>query len=439
MGQMQEGISDYAAQSISGALDQEVEVLLGREAYERQDIKDETRVEAYCLGCGSQRRRDFRRNGHKERGLGLRHAGYVRVWMPRLECKVCGGTVHVEYKTVRPRQRLWGDVAAEARAAYGWGESLREIKAQLDAQMGSSLSIRWLNGQVQQLFQLVGPYRESTEGLCPLVLLLDAIWVKVMEPTGRMKRDRKGRNRAVKGVKRRPILVALGLWPQEKRKVILDWEVGDQAGEDEESWIRFLTRLEEAGVCGKKGLRLIVHDGGEGLCQALEIVHFAALDQRCIFHKLRNVRDDIVIPEQMEGKEGQALRRKILQEAAQIWQAQQPETARRRLQAFCEQWASSQPQAVETLQRDFEATMSFYEVLAWAKAEGQKWPATWLRTTSPLERINRSYRRKFRSMVIAHSQQGLQAVLYLMTIRIAQAKSPFDPWPSLVERLLAGP
>jgi len=92
---------------------------------------------------------------------------------------------------------------------------------------------------------------------------------------------------------------------------------------------------------------------------------------------------------------------------------------------------------VETLCRDFADTLAFYDVLAWASTPGHNWPVTWLRTTSPLERVNRSYRRKLRQMVIAHSETGLHAVLYQATIRI-QHSLQGDPqrWAGFIEQLL---
>lgn len=44
------------------------------------------------------------------------------------------------------------------------------------------------------------------------------------------------------------------------------------------------------------GLQAIVRDGTEGLEQALDYVYGSALvQQRCIFHKLRNVSDKSVV------------------------------------------------------------------------------------------------------------------------------------------------
>jgi len=190
-------------------------------------------------------------------------------------------------------------------------------------------------------------------------------------------------------------------------------------------------------VRGGEGLRLIIHDGSKGLEEALQEVHFGALQQRCIFHKLRNLLQAIVLPEDFTPEQGRKLRRQILREASAIWRAESKEGACQRQEEFCQHWAESQPGVVATIQRDFESTLTFYELLAWAAEEGKDWPVQWLRTTSVQERIHRSFRRKLRQMVLAHSEGGLQAVLYQATIRIAYAYSrDTHGWSRYIEQLL---
>jgi len=65
------------------------------------------------------------------------------------------------------------------------------------------------------------------------------------------------------------------------------WHLGNS--EDAEEWVTFLSLLEAQGVRGENGLKLIIHDGGSGLCSALRTVYFNAEEQRCLFHKLRNL------------------------------------------------------------------------------------------------------------------------------------------------------
>jgi hypothetical protein len=60
--------------------------------------------------------------------------------MPQVKCE-CGGSVTVQYQTVRPRQRIWDDAEEKMRERYGRGASLRAIKASLDSLLDSSSRI----------------------------------------------------------------------------------------------------------------------------------------------------------------------------------------------------------------------------------------------------------------------------------------------------------
>lgn len=434
--QIAEGVEAYLSACLNSALEQEETLLLGREPYGRGDSGVKAGITAYCLKCGSRRPGDWWRNGHKQRRLVTVWGRQLTLWMPRLKCR-CGGTVHVRFQTVAPRQRLWHDVSAEVREAYGRGQSLREIKEHLEGAAHTSLGLRWLDEQLHAMAALVSSWQEASGAACPPVIALDALWMRVAVKTGRKRRDRRGRKRAVKRVVKRPIMVALGLWPEEERREILDWEIGDQSGEDTASWGRLLTRLEERGVRGAKGLRLIIHDGSGALEEALEEVYLGAAQQRCVFHKLRNLGRAVVVPAGMPSAAAKEVRKRVLTEASAIWRARSKAEASQRYALFCAAWREAQPEVVATLERDFASTLTFYDLLAWAAEKGVIWPAAWLRTTSPLERINRSFRRKLRQMVIAHSDTGLRAVLLQMTIRTEHAAGADPPaWPSYIEQLL---
>jgi len=431
--QLAEMMRAVIAFAIDAALRQEVDALLKRKPHARRGARADEEVEAYCLKCKSRRRGDFRRNGHKKRQLVISSVGLINIWMPRLECARCQGTVHVSYQTVKPRQRLWYDVEEEMWKSHGLGQSLREIAAELSERWGSPVGLRSINERVHRVAKVAGRWQKREWECCPPVVMLDGIWITILQETGEVRLDRLGRQRPVKKGERRPLLVALGVWPEEGRKVILGWELGDGPGEDSESWLRLLTRLEGQGIQGRNGLRLIVHDGGSGLRQALDEVYFGAPCQRCVFHKLRNIGRAIVVPEDMNRVQTRRLKQRILREASAIWKAKQQDTARRRLARFSLRWEESQPKVVATAQRDFEDTIAFYKVLEEAKNRGQDWAATLLRTTSLLERINRTYRRRIRLAVALHSPIGLEAML---TQQAARIEVPYR-WPRRLNTLMA--
>jgi Transposase, Mutator family len=126
------------------------------------------------------------------------------------------------------------------------------------------LALHTLNERLHQLATL-DPYREAQD--TPPILQIDAIWATLLRPNGEMRRDRKGRWRAVKGRVKVPTMIAMGLCPDSDRGEIRLWRLG--GSESAEEWVKFLEILEAQGICGHNGLKLIIHDGGKGLCSAL--------------------------------------------------------------------------------------------------------------------------------------------------------------------------
>jgi len=199
------------------------------------------------------------------------------------------------------------------------------------------------------------------------------------------------------------VLVALGLWTDGSgKRRILDWEVADK--EEQAAWERLVQRLWERGVKLETGLQAIVRDGGEGLEQALDYVYGSALvQQRCIFHKLRNVRDKGVGLDR-DGKKSE------LPQAAAVYEATSAPEAQARLAAFAEQWRLTQPQAVATFEREFEQTIRYYSLEGIVREV--------VRTTSLLERTNRELRRKFRQVGSFSSPKGAEVAVYIQVTRL---------------------
>lgn len=433
--QIEEQVRRVVARCIEEVLAAEVTALLGRGWYKRRRrSRSKDRVVAQCNQCSSRDPRDFRRDGYYQRWLDT-HWGRVRISVPQVECR-CGGYVRVPFQTLRPRQRIWDDLEGEIRERSGWGMSLRRIKACLDARLRSSVGLRTLNDRVRQIADLAHAWQTEPVVDVPPVVSVDGLWVTLMQITEETKGDLLGRLRGVKRAKKVPLLVAQGIWPASDRREVIAWLVG--AAEDEASWQALLTRMWERGITPKQGLRLLIGDGSAGLEAALPHVYWDVDFQRCVFHKLRNIWRDIVLPEGLESQEARAHKRHFIRGAARIWQASNEETARRRQQRFCKEWTESQPKAIATLERDFDQTLAFYRVQATAPG-GESWPARLLRTTSPLERELRAYRRRLRSAVLLHSLSGLVALVHQTFLRRTSASTHQLPtaWLLELERALA--
>jgi transposase-like protein len=435
--QVNEQMQQVVVRCLNAALESELTALLGRAHYaRRRPIRRRWRASGIsCPRCHERNPQQFRRNGHYRRGLDI-HVGRIELNVPQVECCRCGGQGRIPFQTLRRRQRLWDDLEQEIRRQSAFGLSLREIQRMLTAVVGGSVGLRTINQRVQQGAALGNEIPASTLTAIPPVVRVDGLWVTLLAPTGDYQLDRRGRRRPVKCGVRLPILAAEGIWPVDGRRQILAWTLG--ADEDRASWEALLNQLWARGVRPETGLRLLIADGSGGFEAARQTVFWDVPAQRCVFHKLRNIRRAIVLPAGLSRKAAAAYKRRLIRGAARIWRAPDRTEARRRQQKFCRRWQAEQPAVVATLCRHFEQTLTFYTVQA-SMADTENWPAQRLRTTSPLEREFRAWRKRLRRATVFHSVRGLTAIItQFLFRRTTELKGLFvDQWSQTLERSLA--
>jgi transposase-like protein len=383
-------------QEVNEWLVQAVTCLLHRLFHQRrQGLARWIEENGRCQRCQSRAVRDFMRNGYRPRTL-LTPLGWIEFFLPRVRCR-CGGSVAVDFAgLVHPYQRISDLVDEQIQRLYRVGLSLRQLQQELATSYIGPLALRTLLARIQQSTPLV-----AVEGVPPIVQV-DAIWVTQVLPNGRSYYDRKGRKRMSKGRYKRPIFVALGIWPQTNQAQVLEWMVAES--EEMQAWEHFLTRLEAMGIRHENGLRLLIHDGGSGLCGALEMVHFGVPTQRCLFHKVRNIAQAIRLPKGLSRPERSARRKAIVQRFLAIWQADSYTAALRRYRQVVRDFRTTQPDAVASLRRDFRPTLTFYSL-------SDIYPVHHLRTTSRLERFNRTLRTRLHAACALHSDTGLIAMI----------------------------
>ena len=398
----QEALQQMVVRRLNELLVMAVTYLLGREMYERRSrVGLWEEIEGHCAQCKDHSAARFSRNGFRERTL-LTPVGWIEFLLPRVRCE-CGGSVKVDLAgLVRPYQRISDEVDGEIRHWYSLGLSLRQLEREVGRSHLGPLGRRTLMQRLHQFVELPQGQRPTS---VPPVLQVDAIWVTQVLPTGGTYQDSKGRRRAKKGRFKRPILLAMGVWPDHDYAEILAWTLADS--EDEQAWTAFLSELEASGIRGETGLQLLIHDGGAGLCAALQSVYFGALDQRCLFHKLRNIARDIQLPDGLSRQERSRQRKAIMKQFCAIWDAKRYQTLLRRYLKVVRALRHSQPKAVATLRRNFRQTIAYYFVLQ----RFPLWQTRHLRTTSRLERFNRCLRRRQRSASAFHSNNGITAVI----------------------------
>jgi transposase-like protein len=406
----------------------EVAELLGRPEHQWGDRTEQAEVNAACNRCGRNHRGWFRRNGSYGRSL-VMEGLVIEFRVPRVRCG-CGGVVDVSFSVFVPYQRVSLEMAERLREAVALGLTLGQAGALTAPANGGPLAKSTINARVLEASCLAEAFHRAALERVPPVVLLDGLWVKVMEPTGERFVDKEGRDRPRMRRKKVGLLVAYGVDPGSGEWWVLDWERAEQ--EDRESWERLLERLRGRGLVAEHGLKLIVSDGGEGLASALEMVHLGpgVRHQRCVFHKLRNVgkavkaalneRGQSPSPEAQSKEERTKRRREVVKEAAAIYRGHDREEITKRRDEFVARWQGKEPEAVQTLLRDFERTIVYLDVAAEAAVRGERWDARYLRTTSALERLNRALRRMVRQAVLFHSVLGLEVRVYLVLLQAGE-------------------
>ena len=118
-----------------------------------------------------------------------------------------------------------------------------------------------------------------------------------------------------------------------------------------EEWEVLLHRLVRRGAKAENGLKAIIRDGCGGLGRAVELVYAqSVIDQRCIFHKLKNVRDKCRT--ELKGDDHREQRRQLLQDASAVYQAESAEQAKERLAVWSTKWGEVAHESVTTFERD---------------------------------------------------------------------------------------
>ena len=190
-----------------------------------------------------------------------------------------------------------------------------------------------------------------------------------------------------------PILAVVGISTTGQREV-LAFGVGDR--ENEQAWKDLFDDLKARGV---KAIGLWISDGNKAMLNAIAAKFQAAPRQRCVMHKMDNVLSYIPTKQQEQIKpELRAL----------FYQRDRP-AADQAVAAFIEKYQQVYPTAIECLQRDLEACLTFY---AFPK---EHWKT--IRTNNVMERLFGEVKRRSHKMAAAFRNEGSCVLLFYAVIR----------------------
>jgi putative transposase len=166
---------------------------------------------------------------------------------------------------------------------------------------------------------------------------------------------------------------------------------------------------------------LVGSDGANGLESALDHHLYGVAHQRCIFHKIQQLADPLVfgeLPVEPSGDDAPATRqakrqrkKALLADASLVYEGAGAADIRERAARFQETWKGREPQAVANFGDDFDKTLSYLAI------DFPKSLTSLIRTTNLLERFHKEMRRKQRDIGMFQSEQGCEALWYLLARR----------------------
>ena len=353
------------------------------------------------LFLGRREESKNKRNGFVSRTFGIKGVGTVKLRVPRDRAGRFSSNVVPAYRRY--------DAATEKDIAL---LNLSGLSTRMLAQMsGALLGIRVSAKEVSNALHTIVPAAKAFLSR-PLG---DRKWI-YLYVDGTNFRVRRST------VDIEPTLVVLGV-DETGRKSVLSMIQGDR--DSRPAWESVFVDLKERGL-DAPSVRAGIMDGLPGLGDAFREAFSNAKVLRCWVHKARNVMP--LVPRRYQA-------------AFQVaWNAvayaENLETARTAFTHLKTTWTRDASNAVERMEKDIGSLLALYEF------PPEHWDA--LRTTNPIERVNKEFKRRSKAMEVV-GPSGLLALLAFTAIRLVYgwAQTPITSnklrglkWQELRERQL---
>jgi transposase-like protein len=310
------------------------------------------------------------RNGYRRRTLSLAGLGPVEVRVPR------DRQGHYRTEILPFRKRRTQELEELASEMFLAGLSTRDVGRVLERHFGDRFDSKEISRMVAATGSELDAWRQRQLGDTTYrFLFCDGANFKV----------RRG-----KMVERIPFLCVVGARADNERMEVLAIELGDR--EHKQLWAELFQSLARRGL-QMEAVELGIMDGLPGLEDAFRAAFANAQSQRCQVHAKSNALKRV----------GKQARGAFKEDINRIFYAANEAAARLAFTNFRQQWEKTYPSAVALIVRDLDSLLSFYR---W---QPNYWPT--LRTTNPIERVNKEFKRRTKAMEITGGEQTTYRLL----------------------------
>jgi putative transposase len=193
-----------------------------------------------------------------------------------------------------------------------------------------------------------------------------------------------------------PVLAAIGV-TEDGTKLVLGLQSGDK--ESATNWREFFKDIKSRGLEGTS-VQLGIMDGLPGLEKVFEEEFPNAKVQRCQVHVARNVL----------AKVPHKLKKVVADDLRAVFYASSKEKADEFYRHFYEKWNKEIPSAVKSLSQSIDACLTFF------KFPDEEWIS--LRTSNIIERLNKEFRRRTKTMEIVAGENACYRLLAFISLKM---------------------
>lgn len=316
------------------------------------------------------------RNGNYDRAFAIKGIGEVEVKVPRDR--------KGKFKTeVIPRSTQYEkEISKDMSLLFLAGISTRTLSMISTRLLGRSISHTEISSANTALVEAVEKWRSrdlSKEAI--KYLFVDGVSFPM---------------RIEGSIERVPVLVVIGV-TEAGHKMVLGVQTGDK--ESASTWREMFRDLKARGLDSQK-VTLGIMDGLAGLEMVFKEEFPQAKVQRCQVHIARNVL----------AKVPRKLQQAVADDMRSVFYASSKEKALELFEHFTQRWTKELPSAVKCLERSIDASLTFFD------RPEEEWIS--LRTTNIIERLNKEFKRRTRSMEILAGEAACYRLLAFICLKM---------------------
>lgn len=353
-------LKQNATDFVNSLLSCELDLFLGRGKHERQ-------LEIHASGRNL-------RNGSYRRRFGVKGLGRIEIRMPRDRKGLFKTQVLPKY------ERSEGQLKEDMAMIYVMGLSTRNLALISERLFGYRVSHEQISQCASKLSSGVEKWRSRPITTPFKYLYLDGTNFKM---------------RIGKEIETVNVLVVIGVG-EDNIKQVLALQAGDK--ESATSWRELFKDLKARGL-KKEKILLGIMDGLPGL-ESVFLDEFSnAKVQRCQVHVSRNVL--CKVPQNMKKEVADGMR--------SIFYASTKKKSQEFFEGFKKKHGKALPSAVKCLESSISSTLTFFDF------PSDEWLS--LRTTNPIERVNKEFKRRTKSMEIVAGEQSCYNLLAVICLK----------------------